>query len=255
MSLSAAPTLDRQHAIIADACERNLSAHLTFASDERQNARTRVRLLRFDERELLIDHPRLDGKPIRLTAGMVIRLTFVWEKQMLGLSTTVRGRRQIEHGGVAAVPTIVLDPPSRLERIQRRECYRLSVLHLPEIAVELTHESNDSPLSATLVNLSENGCGIMTHLDSADASYRVGRRFRIRFALPDESEPFSLEGTIRWLVRESAEDRLTAGIGWELDWGNHQDRSVQTRLSKFIVAEQRRKLKNRPGAQARQGIG
>ena len=134
---------------------------------------------------------------------------------------------------------------------QRRRHYRVSMLGETPIPVELRllHPGDDggaaivSPLfEGTLVNLSVGGVAIRVEAGPG-SDVQVGDRLPLRFALPDELEPFAFLGVVRQV--RAVDGRATRlGVTFE-PWPSERHQALgQERLQRYIAAIQRRRLRH-----------
>lgn len=245
MTLGLTVSEDARTQMLSELCERNHPAKLTYYSDDDLHYRAKVRFLHRSGDTLLLDIPVVDGRPRSPQPGECVNVDFVWKGQRFTLTCRVRGRDHYTLAGAESVPVLCVDVPQQLEWDQRRECYRLATVHIPSAVIILTPaDEQGPPFEALLVDLSETGGGVLTDRDHTEAVC-TGDRFMATFTLPEESDPMSLEAQVHWLQPASAGDRVRMGLGWQLDASEWSARQVQTRLGKYIMAEQQRALRRR----------
>lgn len=237
-----------QRKILGSACDRNQSAEFSLHAEGGPPERTKVRLLELRGETLWIDQPFHHGRPMLLRPGSAVSIVFTWGEQRLGFTSSVIERTTWTSSRGQKVPALALQAPATLEKAQRRGCYRLSLVHLPDAIIRfMKADGSGEPFDALLVNISETGCGISSEKDMAD-HVKVGDLYIGSFTLPDDPAPIVLVGEVRWCRPLRNTDRIEMGIQWQLDEGDPEARRVQRRLAIFIAQEQRLALQRQRDA-------
>jgi len=290
---------DLQQQMLSDLCARNQPSELVCNTSAGKKIRAKVRFLHLSGQRLFIDLPIISGRTIMIRPGEVIQLYFLWKGQRFLATSIIQARVRLQEHKTKTLEALAIQYPYEIERAQRRECYRLSLTHLPsakitfcwaedlnkdsppdqlcekptttddtqqevsseEISNELPATTpnviaetpdpdiNDQegspqlkPLQGRMINLSETGC--LAVFDKKKAPpFKQGHLYHTTFLLPDFEEPFEMTAEIRWSQKHPAGDRVFAGIVWQLDPKNREQRDIQSTISKFITNEQREALR------------
>lgn len=277
MSLCPKVSDQARHEMLVDLCQRNIPCQLRYVSPKRQKINANVRFLSLADQRLVVDAPTVAGRPVLIRPGEMVELFFLWKGQRFGLRSGVVGRTQWRVNKVQALDALALQYPEEIEKAQRRECYRLSLMHLPSAAIILRTVSEQEPVAqlvgaasasalgsacpegkrmdeaaarpqadagvrGRMMNLSETGCGIVFEKSEA-RRFSVRAMYRATFSLPGDPTPFDFIGQIRWCRDHPAGDRIVVGLAWQLDPTEREHAAIQARLAKFITAEQREALR------------
>lgn len=244
----AATLVDDCAALLQSACARNLSVELQHAGPGGAYNRARSRLLGVDSLRVLLD--RLHGAvdPAAFVAGKEVTVCFQSHDQWYQFESVIidtRCRLQVnQHMNTLGVSIL---RPAHIRVQQRREAFRVSVTHLPLIAVDL-HDAAEEPSGAcrtdcrrvrgVLHNVSVDGVAIL--FDARQCQLKPGERLFIRWRMPgDQAEMMYLAETRHSrTIRER--DTHIAGMRF-LRWNEPDYVRQFARLSKFIVEAQRRK--------------
>ncbi len=280
MSLCVKVSDQSRHEMLADLCQRNTPCQLRYVTARRIKIDAKVRFLSLIEQRVVIDMPTVAARPVLIRPGEVVELFFLWKGQRFGLRSRVVGRTRWQVGKLQVLDALTLNYPEEIEKAQRRECYRLSLMHLPSAAITLREVAEDqaadpsAPINSEaeeadgeaenadgevsdagtevpttppgikgrMMNLSETGCGMVFEKTEA-RRFPINALYRACFVLPGDPEPFDFVGQIRWSRDHPAGDRIMVGIAWQLDPTEREHASIQTRLAKFIATEQREALR------------
>jgi len=247
MSIGTTIPVAAQHEVLTALCDRNQSGEIIWSSPDGQQLRSRVRFLGLSDDGLLVDSPTIGGRPVRLAAGEAVRLHFLASGQRMAFTSRVRGQSRWTEPGSPDLQAVALELPSEIERAQRRECYRLSVLHLPAVVVRFSSPTDgkrppDRRFDATLMNISETGCGVVIDKQVA-RGVAVEDPYDVTFALPEVDEEFALPATVRWKKPNAEGDRVLIGVAWQLDPSNRESFLVQRSLARFVIEQQRQMLR------------
>lgn len=233
------------HAILEEACARNQVGDLVYHAPSDERFRAKVRFLAVSDELLTIDMPVSEGRMLSLRQGDPVTLYLGRDGQRLAFQTSVFGRLMYSIGGAAPVPAVRLMMPERIERSQRRECYRLSTVHMVDanVTIQPVDAHPDArPIQGIMINVSESGCGAVFEL-SRVRSLEPGDLFNVSFTMPGEPDAFSFTAETHWTQLDEAGARIRVGFSWALDLDRPEHRREQTRLGRSIMAEQRRLLR------------
>jgi c-di-GMP-binding flagellar brake protein YcgR len=239
MGLGLTISPDTQHKILAHLCERNQSAELVHRPEGGDPMHAKVRFLLVTEHGFWIDQPTKFGRPVLLREADEISLLFLWGDQRLAFSSQVIERGQCVVRDGPRVNGLRVAFPERIEKAQRRSCYRVSMIHYPNAAIQFFRigESQEA-FHASMLNLSETGCGVIASAVKA-ADVLEGELYDTRFLLPGESGDIELPAEVRWKRKTEDRRHLEIGLQWQLDGGDMDARRIQRRLALFIANEQR----------------
>jgi c-di-GMP-binding flagellar brake protein YcgR len=245
----------KQHQLLAEACARNVTGELIVPVEEGEDPerapQTRVRLLKLSDQAVLVDQPDFKKRDVTLQENDAVRIYFVVEDQHWGFDTTVRGTGQWQPSDQshAVIDVMVLHPPEEVQRDQRRECYRLPMLHAPDnraaFRIQSTSEYRNLPqdvIASFLLNISETGCGLVSR-KSALGDLEEGDKIKVAFTLPEFDEPLRLPGEVRHVHEMRDGDHVTIGVQWAVNWDDPENRQIQEALAKFIAEQQRMALR------------
>jgi c-di-GMP-binding flagellar brake protein YcgR len=243
MALTETLSESAQDRILTVLCDRNQSVDLVYVRTDGTTVSAKVRLLGRETQEILITLPVVDGHPVPLREGESIGIYFLWEKQRFTFSSRVIDRRRWSPSRGSSIPALAIQVPDGLRRAQRRECFRLSTLHLPTaVATVRIVNSNRKPLQGVLADVSETGCALLVNCSNAEVFAR-GQTLTVTFSLPDLPEPLEITGDLRWHAFEEEDQRVRVGVQWDLDLSRKLDRQIQELLGRAIMEEQRRMLR------------
>jgi len=239
--------------LIGKACARNVPAELHFEDTAGNLTIGRVRLLEMTDCLVLTDRPMMPDDDSVIPDGSTVTVHFAlngsrYEFESLveesGLIVRLNARQR--------VPGISLRQPLELTDSQRRLDLRVSVLGNDSISIWLVdpHPSlpNACPMDARVIEgrIVDISCGGASVLVPYNALRKCepGHRFYLNFVLPDVEHEFCLLGIVRFsrLVESSESTRL--GIQFRRWIGSVHQRDRQ-RISQFVVAHERRKLRRR----------
>lgn len=126
-----------QQQMLSDLCARNQPCELVFISSEGARIKAKVRFLHLSGQRLLIDLPLVSGRAVMIRPGEIIQLYFLWKEQRFLATSVIQARTQWQEGKSNALEALAIQYPHEIERAQRRECYRLSLAHLPSATMTL----------------------------------------------------------------------------------------------------------------------
>jgi len=126
-----------QQQMLSDLCARNQPCELVFISSEGARIKAKVRFLHLSGRRILIDLPLVSGRAVMIRPGEIIQLYYLWKGQRFLATSVIQARTQWQEGKSNTLEALAIAYPHEIERAQRRECYRLSLAHLPSATVTL----------------------------------------------------------------------------------------------------------------------
>ncbi|HRX85110.1 MAG TPA: PilZ domain-containing protein [Phycisphaerae bacterium] len=246
-------TLERSdvRAALADLCARNTTAEVHYGrGDDIQTAR--VRLLMLGEDVVCTDQPQNLESGVALHSGVSVRVFFSrGNERYVFDSRVVSLRRRVRLNAQHCVLGMALAIPASIRAEQRRRDFRVS-LASQVVTCTATPESLEfegacdlaAPiLHGQLANVSARGAGVIFP-DSVKHLVIAGGRVFLAFFLPGEEEEFLVQADVRHVRPIPGRDTVIAGLRIALHeaLGGLQTRS---RLARFVVSEQRRKLRRR----------
>lgn len=246
-------TLERAdvRAALSDLCARNTSAEIHYGrGDDTHSAR--VRLLVLGENVLCTDQPQNATTGVSLTEGAAVRVYVLRDGARYVFDSRVESlRRRVRLNAQQCVVAMALALPTSIRPEQRRRDYRVTLVS-QSVACLAVPESTEFPgacdlaasiLAGHLGNVSARGAGVifpksLRHLVTA------GMRMFLTFRLPEEDAEFHVCAEVRHVRPIEDRDTVVAGMRMVLHeaLGGLQTRS---RLARFVVSEQRRKLRRR----------
>lgn len=225
--------------MLSTLCEQNHRGELCSTAIGDAPVRAEVRFLQLSGDTLAVDYPVVDGEPLRLAKSEAVELRFVWKDQFYSFVAPVKERVAGESAGRASMDMLVLELPEGMERVQRRRSFRVSLLDLPAPSVTFTRTSGDGEsLGGALVELSETGGRVMV-ADALLPMFEVNQTFNVSFEIPDEGELLTIPARVERSLQYADDGVAMIGISWQLDQHWSEARRTLTRLSKFLVAQQR----------------
>ena len=234
---------DLKKQILLDLCHNNRHADLDCTPDNSTILHAKIRFLGLSENGLILDQPTISGEPLFLKKNEFIHVRFIWENQHYAFTSQVQ-IPQIEWAlnDSLSVPATRVKVPRELMRTQRRKCFRLGLAHLPPVSINLCPIDKTWANSVgTIVNISEGGASILLEIKDI-TNIAVDNIYEACFSLPYENNQltsYKLIGTIRRMKEIPEKHHFRIGITWNLSPSDHE---IQSRLGKFIVAEQLRIL-------------
>ena len=200
-----------------------------------------VRFLKLVDETLVLDFPTFPGESIDLARGDVVELRFVQGDQLYRLVATVIRRSSAPLSGPASTIGLLLGRFQELERLQRRETFRVSLLDLPPPMISFTPVGMaDEQANGTLIELSETGGKVLV-AEAVLPLIRLKQLHRVTFELPGDCEPFVLIARIERERTFPGDGLAFVGISWQLDASWAEARRAQMRVAKFIASHQRKK--------------
>lgn len=134
--------------MLEELCARNVRAYLRYETQRGRKLESRVRFLGLHKNRLLIDVPMLSGRPIFIPKDEKIRLFYVWQEQRFAFTASIIGRAKWEEAGTVKLDALLVSQPRRIERAQRRGCYRLSIAKMSTCILRLWPvETDDEALA------------------------------------------------------------------------------------------------------------
>lgn len=242
----------------------------------------RVRLLDFDDNEILVERPTAMGAPIPLTDGVhLIGVMTVGQNRWMFHTRMISDAGRI--GGPRGGDAVRLEMPDNVERCTRRSFYRISTagLILPEVEVRpLLNEASavpaeiavreriesmmrdevagfvggaDEPLvmpevgppsSAKLLNVGGGGVGLMLTQDAATGLESRRRHWMMIHLTPHIPAPLGVAAKLAH-TRIDSEQRVYAGFAFEFDHNPAYRKFVVDILCAYSMLVQKEQFQNR----------
>ncbi len=239
----------------------------------------RVRILDLSDEEILVEEPMVLGHAIHIEDGREIVAIIAVGQNRWMFRTTILGRHPCRLNPTTEVTALRLAMPSRVERCQRRNFYRVSTvgLTLPrvecyplldpksavdaEIANRLDIEGlTDTPiagrigpeqppetpvvgplLGSTLVNIGGGGVGLI--ISPTDrAAFESHRTFWLRIPLePFIPAPLAVTARLRHTHIDSSQ-RLYAGLQFDFSCNPPHEKFVVDQVCRYVAQVQREQL-------------
>ncbi len=219
----------------------------------------RVRMLAFDEAGFVIERPLPGGE--HDTSEVVaddtqIVMTAVDNDQRWDVRTQVIGRQRFSLNEQLSVAALRLAWPTDVDKVQRREFFRV-----PTTGMELSHvelqpagldismsvtgnDETGSSFNAQVVDLSGGGMGMIAPQDTKNVVYHISR-YRCTFQLPTSDGPLKLDARVAHVV---ARDDKQFEIGLQFEYADEVERrrSVE-QIVAFSTWVQRQQLRQQRG--------
>ena len=239
--------------LIGKACARNVPAELHFEDTAGNLTIGRVRLLEMTDDLVLTDRPTmLDDNGI-IPDGSTLTVHFALN------GSRYQFKSLLEESGLIVrlnahqrVSGISLRQPFVLTDSQRRLDLRISVLGNDSISIWLVdpHPSVSNACSidarviaGRIVDISSGGVSVLVP-HHALRKCEPGHRFYLNFVLPDVEHEFCMLGIVRFSRLVESSESIRLGIQLRRWFGSVHQRDRQ-RISHFVVAHERRRLKRR----------
>ncbi len=243
-------TLDQ---LLAEACERNVSVELYFERSEGPAITARARLLELTDEHILADRPACADTSTHIPAGRKITvhaairgLRYQFDSVIEDSATWVQLNSKQRVSGIA------LRKPTQIKRSERRGQFRVSLVGIEPIAVELVR-GHPEVLEACVIH-SGSSCGRMVNISGGGAAVLVerrylraakrGDRFFLSFKLPGIADEFCLLGNIRHVLNVQASESIRLAFSFQ-QWGSRRYSQDQRQLTRFVSEQERRLLRMR----------
>jgi len=231
--------------MLTEMCARNQPAEIDFVTRQGDRRLARTRFFAETEDSLLIDRPMDRSVALPLRPGESVVVYFLLEDSRYAFMASVIGRELFEFRARQRVPALRLSYPKQIYKAQRRDTYRLPVLHLPlsNIKGEITINDETMKIEGCIVNLSAGGACVVLPDHVAGPRFKEGDPLLIELDLPDALSSCLMPSRIVWLERELPEKRLRMGIAWTLDGEEERGSTVYDQIARFVLREQQRLLR------------
>ena len=226
--------------IFTKLCEGKLEGELTAGPANEPKVRTSVRFIRIDDGRLEVGLSTVKGESVDLAVGDAVVLRFVWCGQLYQIPARLRRRLASTTAGPFLSETLHFEKFGELDKIQRRETYRLSLLDLPPPLISFSPPDDWSvQTTGSLIELSESGgralvaSGVMQDL-------RPDNTYHVSFELPGDPDPYAFRAKITRIISSEDDILVVIGLAWQLDRSWSEERRLQARVAKFIAENQRK---------------
>jgi len=247
--------------MLLELCARGRHCEIVYRLPPDRKIQSKVRLLELSDSEWLTDLPTYQGRPALLPAGQRVRFYFLWKERRYTAVAVVRRIVSWPATSEHQLSALAVDPPSTIEKTPPREGFRLSMVDQPDARIALEPirsldglvdpallagsavELPTSALRGRLLNLSETGCcGVFA--EEAVQLLVEGQLYTARFRLATEAA-MEVIAEIRWIRSMPGNQRVMAGMAWQLDPDLAGHRCLRTRIERFVVQQQERKSSGR----------
>jgi len=233
----------------------------------------RVRIVRLNDAEIVVEEPSMLGQTIALEEGRELVAIIAIGQNRWMFRTTILRRGDVQLNHQRAVTGLVLRMPDHVERCQRRNFYRVSTvgLNLPEVEVfplldpasavfaetrsrlaaiaseergvvgRIGAEGVGPRLRGVLMNVGGGGVGLLIEPEERSA-FESERLFWLRINLePHLSTPLCVTARMRHTHIDSAQ-RLYAGMAFEFGLNPEHERFVVDQICRYVARVQREQL-------------
>ena len=208
------------------------SAELVVLIEDEKGAQITAKLQEAGENSLTL---RCDGEsPPPLPITHRTSVSFMYGKTCVNMYGRVIDRRDSKGSISYQIEVNCEHIPDLKAMVFRRNAFRVKPARDKPVAVLISTQGCREPLTAQLKDISRTGLSIEV-TPSAESKLFRSSRLQLGFELPDDDEPFSLEGIVRYRRLIGAHVRY----GLQFD---HLDPSVidalEERLLKYIYSRQ-----------------
>ncbi len=155
--------------LLADACERNVSVELYFQRSEGPAITARARLLELTDERILADRPACADPSAHIPAGRKITVHAVIGGLRYQFDSVIENSvTWVQLNSKQRVPGIALRRPTQIRRSERRAHFRVSLVGIEPIVVELVR-GHPEVVEACVIH-SGRSCGRMVNLSGGGAA-------------------------------------------------------------------------------------
>lgn len=231
-------TLERRRSqieLLADVCERHNSVRIALHRSGARATTFATRLLCVERNALWVECPVGEtGQAVH--PGRLAEVFFDHEGQRFAFTAQMHGRFERSFDALGERAALKLSFPSRIERRQQRESFRVSLAAVGPVTSRMTSMLvSDRTLECRLLNLSQGGLAALASWDAID-SLTIGEVFWAEFELPGDPETY--EFAVRLAHRRQRTDDPSRGIvGWAFCGGDDQTgkREQLERIRRFVA--------------------
>lgn len=178
---------------LAEGCLRNLQIECSRGSDPRNEYH--ARLLNYGPGGLFISVPAHQGCPVRIPAGEILCCKFRLGPETVRFTSPVVKHTKYNINPETEVTALLLSRPDKIEVIQRRRSYRVSMMDREEVPVTIwpvEFDANRKPhisgqYHGRIKDVSAGGINVLIK-EVAFLEELEGRQLWVRFALPGGTE-------------------------------------------------------------------
>lgn len=239
--------------LLAEACDRNSPAEIVFAHRVGPPLVARARLLELSDECIRADKPSKGQQKGMIPSGRPITVHVSLRGKRFQFDSVILDQRAwIQLNPEHRIPGIVLRRPHELVHSERRFYYRVSLVGIAPVQIELARaEVGDveacllepGVFGGRMLNLSAGGLAVL--IDRRDLrSAKQGERFFMGFSLPGVDDPCCQLAEVRHVQQVEASDSIRLAFAF-VKWSGQNYAREQGVLSRFIVAQQRRLLRLR----------
>lgn len=254
-------TLDRivndaeRDSILSQACERNLPIEVMLPVEE-QPVPLRSRLLKAGAAggELtVIEAPTRDGASVMLHPDEQLNVTMMFGGQRYGFRTVVKTRGRMQLAASVEVPTLSVESPTKLYKLQRRRFFRVRIPGMQPLVVKCILRKDGGGkrdefvrFDSSAIDISSGGMAIKVPAAHLSAVV-VGRKMALVFRLEGFARPLRLLAEVRNLRAIKETGDTIAGLQF-VEWHRTlTGRKAINTITRFVVRRQRAELKKRSG--------
>ncbi len=231
-------TLERRRTqieLLADVCKSQSSARISLRRAGAQATTFATRLLCLERNALWVEWPASETGQTAQT-GRLAEVFFDHQGHRFAFSAQMHGRFERSFDALGERVALKLSLPSRIERKQQRESFRVSLAAVGAVTSRMTSMlDSDRTLECRLLNLSHGGLAALAQWEAID-SLVIGEVFWAEFELPGDSEMY--EFAVRLAHRRRrGKDPKRGILGLAFCGGDDQsgNREKLDRIRRFVA--------------------
>ncbi|MEE9294631.1 MAG: PilZ domain-containing protein [Phycisphaerae bacterium] len=240
--------LEQSAEILDAACARNLPLELHYRAAGDQIMVARTRILDMDDENIFLDRPQSSGGPFSPVRGQAVTADMRLNGRRLGFHAHVtRARCYVRLNDQTRVTGFSISRPTKVEEVQRREDFRLTVASINPIEVRL-HEVTDADTTkclldakraeGSLVDISRGG--VCVRVDARQRrEFHTQERYFIDFVLPENAGEIVMLTELRHMQQILNGDATRIGLHF-LPWAPQFTKPQVQRIARFCADLQRR---------------
>lgn len=240
--------------------ERNDSIEITRGTDDEHNPLGpvyRVRLIRFDDRGLIVETPRVRGGGRSLRTGMTVTVWVTRRHERWELLAKIQGERSFPLNERTNINVFEISLPTEVRDVQQRESFRVVIhdddlsaitiapdLSQPPQAIVPSRVDITKPVTAQVNNIGNGGIGVEVSSD-AGLVMNAFRSCKCTLQWPGSQGRQTIKAEV---VHHETVDRDISyfGLSFRFD-GGAAGRRQQDSISRLLAYIERQQLQARRG--------
>jgi len=251
-----AVTQKERDLVLGIASSRNLPVEVVTPGSEREPLRSR--LLHVGDgnvEKLVLEMPTDAGRGVALRPDELVNVLLMINGQRYGFRSTVKKRDRKVLSDSVEVPTLVLDYPEQVIKLQRRRFFRVRIPSLNPMLVKCVVEKADTSntkkssvlrFETTAVDISSGGIALRVP-KSMSKHIGVAVRMALLFQLQGFSRPIRIIGEVRHVRSLPEGGEQIAGVQF-IEWQKTlPGRRAINWITRYVVGQQREELRKKSG--------